>query len=143
VHHAELAGGPGDAPHDGGPGPEAGPLLELTSSGMTHSCASAWWGAACARILAAFTAHRVSPAAFATQLNWGSLEVAWGAGGAARVEAAVRDARGSKVRAAPAPPAPPLRPPPGARAARRVSSHRGMRPWGHYHNTQAAGDFVS
>ena len=46
VHYGEIA-----ALHDGRP-------IEITSSGLTHSCGSAFWGALCPWILAFFSAHR-------------------------------------------------------------------------------------
>eukprot|EP00927_Polykrikos_kofoidii_P072407 TRINITY_DN68527_c0_g1_i1.p1 TRINITY_DN68527_c0_g1~~TRINITY_DN68527_c0_g1_i1.p1 ORF type:complete len:523 (-),score=63.46 TRINITY_DN68527_c0_g1_i1:121-1689(-) len=65
VHHAEISGqGPGD---NGG--------VEVTSSGMTHTCRS--YGPVCDLILALFAAHRRSPTDVFTGLNFGTIEFNW------------------------------------------------------------------
>ena len=67
VHFAELTGGRGDA--------EA---LEVTSSGMTHSCSSAWYGFLCTLVMNAYHSHRVRPDATYSHLNYGEATFDWG-----------------------------------------------------------------
>lgn len=59
------------------PIPTAASLLEVTSSGMTHTCATAAYGAVCTPIIRRFSDHRTHPEAYFTGLNWGSLEIEW------------------------------------------------------------------
>ena len=67
VHFAELTGGRGDE--------EA---LEVTSSGMTHSCSSAWYGFLCTLVMNAYHSHRVRPDATYSHLNYGEATFDWG-----------------------------------------------------------------
>ena len=63
--------------YDGADVPAASTLLEVTSSGMTHTCTTAAYGAVCAPIIRRFSEHRTYPEAFFTGLNWGSIEIEW------------------------------------------------------------------
>ena len=58
VHHAELSG--------------LGNLLEATASGMTHSCASPWYGFTCPIMLDSFPSHRIN-GFYSTEQNYGVL----------------------------------------------------------------------
>eukprot|EP01062_Namystynia_karyoxenos_P010574 TRINITY_DN13751_c0_g1_i1.p1 TRINITY_DN13751_c0_g1~~TRINITY_DN13751_c0_g1_i1.p1 ORF type:complete len:494 (+),score=131.21 TRINITY_DN13751_c0_g1_i1:87-1484(+) len=66
VHYAELLG-TGSHP------------LEVTTSGMTHTCTGPWYGRVCPVMLRTYPKHR--PAGLdtttATQLNWMAAEVDW------------------------------------------------------------------
>uniref|UniRef100_A0A7S2L2G1 PhoD-like phosphatase metallophosphatase domain-containing protein n=1 Tax=Leptocylindrus danicus TaxID=163516 RepID=A0A7S2L2G1_9STRA len=69
VHHAELLG--------------AGPILEVTSSGMTHSCTGPFYGVLCEHILDSFNTHRKQsdfPSGsngYYTDKNFGTLKIDW------------------------------------------------------------------
>lgn len=69
VHHAELLG--------------AGPILEVTSSGMTHSCTGPFYGALCEPILDSFDTHRKQSdfpsggKGYYTDKNFGTLKIDW------------------------------------------------------------------
>jgi hypothetical protein len=52
-------------------------LLEATSSGMTHACAQAWWGALCRLMNRSWTQHRVTDHAFLDDINFGSIDFRW------------------------------------------------------------------
>jgi alkaline phosphatase D len=88
VHHAEIldvrAGLP-PSNHDNG-----GQFLEITSSGLTHSCTGPFYGKLCNPILDLFPAHRyhnqknqednrllVEPPSYFTERNFGILDVDW------------------------------------------------------------------
>ncbi len=71
----EEGGGPEEA--DGAAAPSTSSFLEVTSSGMTHTCTTAAYGAVCTPIIRRFGEHRTYPDAFFTGLNWGSLEIEW------------------------------------------------------------------
>ena len=68
-----------------------GRLLEVTSSGMTHSCRDPFYGRLCGPILDKFPEHRFDPAdngvdvgteprhpSYYTGKNFGSIEIDWG-----------------------------------------------------------------
>ena len=67
VHYAELAALPG------------GQVVEITSSGLTHSCTSPFWGGVCPDILSLFGSHRdhVRGRSSYTGRNFGSVDVDW------------------------------------------------------------------
>ena len=50
-------------------------VLEVTSSGLTHTCMGVFAGRACPAILDAYRAHRLTPEATYTGRNYGSLAV--------------------------------------------------------------------
>lgn len=94
VHHAEISttaparhGSAQDARADG-PGARAanaGAVVEVTSSGLSHACREPFYGPICRPLLDAFSAHRLAggdptdaaaPALF-TGRNFGSLELRW------------------------------------------------------------------
>ena len=51
--------------------------MEMTSSGMTHTCTTVWYGFAGRFLLRAYDAHRLWANATTTQLNFGTVEIAW------------------------------------------------------------------
>jgi alkaline phosphatase D len=51
--------------------------LEVTSSGLTHTCKTATYGAVCEPILMRFDKHRRNPHDYYLDLNFGALEVNW------------------------------------------------------------------
>jgi len=65
VHFSELSGDP------------ALGVVELTSSGMTHSCDTVWYAFACRWLLHRHHAHRVQPNATTTDINFGTVEIEW------------------------------------------------------------------
>ena len=71
VHFAEMSG---RRRPDGSPSF----LLEATSSGMTHTCASApVYGGVCASIIRRYAAHRTTADAHYPDINWGTVEIEW------------------------------------------------------------------
>ena len=67
VHFGEMlnAGGDGDDGDDD--------VIEITSSGMTHSCLdAAWWGRLCPYIHLFFGSRRTTP-----MKNYGLIDVDW------------------------------------------------------------------
>jgi hypothetical protein len=72
-------------------------LLEVTSSGLTHSCSGAWWGVACEGIVSSYRTHRardggsesttpsgggggtgpITGPSYYTGKNFGTLEFQW------------------------------------------------------------------
>ena len=70
VHYAELSALPN------------GHVIETTSSGLTHSCTTPFWGIICPDILSAFGYHRENVAGRSsyTDRNFGSIDVDWGKG---------------------------------------------------------------
>jgi alkaline phosphatase D len=52
-------------------------LLEVTSSGMTHTCTKGLYGALCRPLLDAFASHRQRPDAYYTGRNFGILTIDW------------------------------------------------------------------
>jgi alkaline phosphatase D len=81
LEHAEAEGGM-EGEGVGGEAADAdaaaaAPLLEVTSSGMTHTCTTASYGAICDPLIRHFSGHRTKPEAFFTGLNWGSVEIEW------------------------------------------------------------------
>lgn len=83
VHHAEFLA-PG---HD-----EAGGLLEVTSSGLTHSCASPFFGFMCPILLDTYHLHRLTPHSYYTGVNFGTIRVDWEA---AALEVRIHDHQGA------------------------------------------------
>ena len=79
VHHAELIGLGGGVVHsvekrqDG----KGDMIIEVTSSGLTHSCTTPFFGFMCPYILQAFSNHRASKDAFYTGKNYGTLSIDW------------------------------------------------------------------
>jgi len=66
VHHAELISiGHGDE------------LLEVTSSGLTHSCKDPFYGRLCKPILESFSSHRSFDGAYVLEKNFGTLDIDW------------------------------------------------------------------
>jgi hypothetical protein len=57
VHFAELSGNP---------------PIELTSSGMTHTCGTTFWARACAPLIRAFNRHRRHPSSYLSGSGRGS-----------------------------------------------------------------------
>jgi len=59
-------------------------LLEVTSSGLTHGCSGAWWGALCKPILESYKSHRARGVdgsrskAYVTEQNFGTIHLDWG-----------------------------------------------------------------
>lgn len=51
--------------------------IEVTSSGMTHSCSTPWFGFVCVPVLSAFSAHRWRGLGGYPHINWGALELDW------------------------------------------------------------------
>ena len=51
--------------------------IEVTSSGMTHSCSTPWFGAVCIPVLSTFSAHRWRQLQGYPHINWGALELDW------------------------------------------------------------------
>ena len=72
VHFAELLGG-------GGGSAAAKPVLEVTSSGLTHHVGLPWWRAAARWVLRAFPGHRPRADAYYVGLNFGTLRFDWAA----------------------------------------------------------------
>ena len=112
VHHAEFigpqasvlrraGGADSDSAADGGNGPaDAARLLEVTSSGMTHSCGGSAVGQLlCGTMLRLFSTHRLRGAdsrfergfvgSSYTGLNWGSINFHWGGRAEGRAEGGV------------------------------------------------------
>jgi alkaline phosphatase D len=52
-------------------------LLEVTSSGLTHTCHDAVYGFMCTPLLQLFKAHRHHPLAYSSDKNFGSLQIDW------------------------------------------------------------------
>lgn len=82
VHHAEIAT---SMQLNKAKYPNDGAIVEVTSSGMTHSCEGPFYGRLCRPILDTFSGHRFiggklndddGPSYF-TQLNFGSIDVNW------------------------------------------------------------------
>jgi alkaline phosphatase D len=71
VHHAEFAAGDDNR------------VYEATSSGLTHTCMSPWYGFVCPWMLSAFTEHRHNsvslhkPSVY-TGRNFGLVDIDWG-----------------------------------------------------------------
>ena len=59
VHYAEIIAGPSD-------------ILEVTSSGMTHTCTGQWFGFFCPWMLSRFYKHRRDIESVYTEFNWGT-----------------------------------------------------------------------
>ena len=77
----------------GGVGESFGPI-EVTSSGMTHSCSSPWFGFVCVPVLSAFSAHRWRGLDGYPHINWGALELDWEK---QEMHVQVKDAEGKTV----------------------------------------------
>ena len=63
VHHAELL--------------MARNLLEVTSSGLTHTCTKPFYGVVCEPLLKTFTKHRANASDYYVGRNFGMLQVNW------------------------------------------------------------------
>ncbi len=81
VHHAELSGRAGRGPYQWNVTKETGggavtaavedaSLLEITTSGMTHTCTSPFYGFMCPYFLKTYSEHRMFPSASYTDYNW-------------------------------------------------------------------------
>jgi len=76
-----------------------GRLLEVTSSGLTHSIASsAKTQVTSGPVLAGWTSHRLAPGALTTGANFGTLAVDWGGDGEPVLRAAVVSADTGETR---------------------------------------------
>ena len=82
VHHAEISSTNINRKDSSA---NEGAIIEVTSSGMTHSCNGGWYGRMCQPILNHFGKHRflggnvasnTSPSYF-TQKNFGSISIDW------------------------------------------------------------------
>jgi len=82
VHHAEIAT---SMQNNKAKYPNDGAIMEVTSSGMTHSCEGPFYGRLCRPILDTFPRHRFiggklndddGPSYF-TKLNFGSIDIDW------------------------------------------------------------------
>ena len=78
VHHAEISS-------TKRVNVESRPIIEVTSSGLTHSCVGGWFGPFCKPILDYFPKHRFqggnavseSGSSYFTEKNFGSISVDW------------------------------------------------------------------
>jgi hypothetical protein len=100
VHFAELLGGGGASSGGGGGGgggssAAAKPVLEVTSSGLTHHVGQAWWSAAAHWVLHTFAEHRPRADAYYMGLNFGTLRFDWAAAAGGGLTVNVRDAAGA------------------------------------------------
>jgi len=89
VHHAELLSTNGKSNNqleeDGTGFANIGAVVEVTSSGLTHSCDEPFYGPLCKPILDAFPGHRymggnvvdASLPAYYTGRNFGSISIDW------------------------------------------------------------------
>mmetsp|Transcript_7783 Transcript_7783/g.12377 ORF Transcript_7783/g.12377 Transcript_7783/m.12377 type:complete len:215 (+) Transcript_7783:652-1296(+) len=86
VHHAEIAGNP---------------ALEVTSSGLTHTCSTPWWGAVCGWITSQYGSHRSREDLVFTGYNYGMITISWpGAevqGAEPIVQVGIRNQNGTEV----------------------------------------------
>ncbi len=71
-----------------------GGVMEVTSSGLTHSCTDPIYGFACPYLLKSFDSHRASQGSYYTGKNYGSLSIDWENG---VVTTAVHNENGTKV----------------------------------------------
>lgn len=98
VHFAEISAAPATAGAPGPPDPNGdlcGHVLEVTSSGMTHTCRSSWKTSAfCPWVLQRYDEHRLGGDQHFTDLNFGTLEFNWSDSNGPTLTASVRDARG-------------------------------------------------
>lgn len=53
-------------------------MLEVTSSGMTHTCESPFYGPVCKPLLEFYNSHRYHQDTFYTSLNFGTIRIDWG-----------------------------------------------------------------
>ena len=65
VHFAEMTGR--DRDH----------VVEVTSSGLTHSCSTPWFGAVCGLVTKTFSGHRAGIESVFTEKNFGGVELDW------------------------------------------------------------------
>lgn len=65
VHHAEFIA------------PSHSDLLEVTSSGLTHSCTTPFFGFMCVPLLNLYHRHRMTLTSYFTDVNFGSIELNW------------------------------------------------------------------
>ncbi|KAL3811288.1 hypothetical protein ACHAXA_009288 [Cyclostephanos tholiformis] len=108
VHHAEISstkttrGGAMDDDDDAVASTNGAAIVEVTSSGLTHSCDEPFYGKLCTPILNAFRAHRASGGnardvdspSYYTGRNFGSIEIDWST---RTFRVCVRDASGDVV----------------------------------------------
>lgn len=74
VHHAELS----EIAFERTDG-KRGSWIEMTSSGLTHSCSEGWvLGWTCDIMLKMFNAHRQQPSSYYIRRNYGVMEIAFG-----------------------------------------------------------------
>ena len=52
-------------------------IMEITSSGLSHSCATAFYGPLCPFIINAFSSHRRKPLDYSLKRNFGSIKIDW------------------------------------------------------------------
>ena len=71
-----------------------GGVMEVTSSGLTHSCTDPIYGFACPYLLKSFASHRASQDSYYTGKNYGTLSIDWEKG---TVTTAVHDENGTVV----------------------------------------------
>ena len=79
VHHAEILDSSAGLKMNSDWEEGDGRIIEVTSSGLTHSCIEPFYGRLCGPILESFPNHRdVSKNNYYTGRNWGSIQIEWG-----------------------------------------------------------------
>mmetsp|Transcript_20129 Transcript_20129/g.30202 ORF Transcript_20129/g.30202 Transcript_20129/m.30202 type:complete len:267 (-) Transcript_20129:44-844(-) len=79
VHHAEILDSSEGLKQNDNWNHGDGRIIEVTSSGLTHSCIDPFYGPLCAPILETFPNHRhESIKNYYTGRNFGSIEIQWG-----------------------------------------------------------------
>jgi alkaline phosphatase D len=83
VHHAEISTTRKSSTRSSTT--EGGAIIEVTSSGLTHSCEGGWYGPLCKPILDRFPMHRFfggnldfsKDPSYYTKINFGSISIDW------------------------------------------------------------------